>query len=206
MKKESAGSVANDGKGFHALYLWGLLYVCLTYVYPVIWYLTLPKPDETVSSQAAYDEFAKTHYGPLGENLSLLVLGIPLLLLLLNIIIVASSKKQHRKVFLNTARIIKYLLIPFYAAGAVLIVLLFLFMFTPVVIMIFVSPVIIGILCVLGWISLIGSAPFMFAYLSRSVKDGKNGKFFAFLVGFFQFFFTTDVIGTIICAIKEKKS
>ena len=200
-------ALRNDaGKGFHPLYLWGILYVLLTYAYPVLWYLTLPRPDESVNSSAAYREFAKQQNGPLGDKLPTLFLFIPVLLLLINVILAITMKKTHRRYFLNTARMIKYLLIPLYVIGGLLCVASFLLMFTPVVIMVFVGPVIMGVLAVMGWISMIGSAPMTFAYLKRSVKDGKNKEGFAILIRILQFFFVGDVLGVIICAIKERKA
>ncbi|MBR6477581.1 MAG: hypothetical protein IKS85_03950 [Lachnospiraceae bacterium] len=195
-----------DGRGFHWLYLWGLFYVIMTYAYPVIAFMSIPKVDESVTSSAAYKEAAKAQNGILGADLPFFVLVIPVALLIISIIIAVRSKSTHRRVLLNTAQIIKYLLIPFYIAGGLLIVIFILLMFTPVVIMIFISPVVIGILSVLGWISLAGSAPLMIAYLSKSVEDGRNIKSFALAAGICQFFFAADVISTIICAIKEKKS
>ena len=164
----------------------------MTYAYPVIAYLTVPKGDGSVNSSEAY-------------NLPLSVLAIPVVLLIMSIVIAARSKNVNRRVLLVTVEMIKYLLIPFYIMGGIAIVILFLLIFTPVVIMVFLSPVLIGLFCVLGWISLVGSAPFMIAYLSKAVKDKKHSKLFASVVGIFQFFFAMDVITTIICAIKEKK-
>lgn len=205
-EKMSGEVTKGNGKGFHLLYLWGLFYVIMTYAYPVIAFMTVPRVDGSVNSSAEYEKMAKVQNGALGSDLPLVVLVIPVVLLIMSIVIAALSKNSHRRVFLMTAELIKYLLIPFYIMGGITIVIFFLLMFTPVVIMIFVSPVVIGILSVLGWISLAGSAPFMIAYLSKAVKDKKLGKPFALLIGFLQFFFAMDVITTIICAIKEKKT
>ena len=196
----------NNGKGFHPLYLWGIFYVLMTYGYPVLWYLTLPKVDETVTSDAAYKEFARAQNGVLGEDLPLVFLGIPLLLLVINIILAIAMKKTGRRYFLNTARIIKYLLIPFYIMGGLLILALFLFMFTPVVIMIFIGPVAIAVLSVMGYISMIGSAPLMIAYLSKAAKEKKSSKLRTVIITIMQFIFGLDVLGTILCALKEKKA
>lgn len=196
----------NEGKrGFHPLILWGLTYVILTYAYPVFWYLTIPKVDDSVTSDAAYREAAIRQNGAMGESLPLVFLVIPVLLLIVNVILGVSMKNTSRRHFLNAVRIIKYLLIPFYGIGAVMIVALFLLMFTPIVIMAFVSPIVIAILSVMGWFSVAGAAPLMIAYLVKSVKDGKNGKLFAVVVSILQFFFAVDVITTIICAIKDRK-
>lgn len=193
-------------KGFHLLYLWGVLYVFLTYTYPVFWYLTLPNVDETVHSDAAYEAAARAQNGVLGTKLPLLFLTIPLLMLIVNIVIAVKARNRlDRRYFLNTAVIIKYGLIPFYLLGGCLIAIFALLTFTPVVIMIFVGPIVVGTLTVLGWISMIGSAPLTFVYLHSSVKDKKNGKIFAVIIGIMQCFFGLDVLGIVISAFKEKK-
>ena len=84
---EMETGVQNNEKRFHPLYLWGIIYVLMTYGYPVLWFLTLPKADETVTSDAAYKEFARAQNGALGENLPFVFLGIPIVLLLINIIL-----------------------------------------------------------------------------------------------------------------------
>ena len=203
---EMETGVQNNEKRFHPLYLWGIIYVLMTYGYPVLWFFTLPKADETVTSDMAYKEFARAQNGALGENLPFVFLGIPIVLLLINIILAIAMKKTGRRYFLNTARIIKYLLIPFFVIGGLLILAFFLFMFTPVVIMIFVSPMIMGILAVMGYISMVGSAPLMIAYLSKSSKENKNGALWTIAITIMQFIFGLDVLGTILCAIKEKKA
>ena len=192
-----------EKKKFHPLYLWGIICLILTYAYPILWYLTLPKVDDTVNSDAAYEALAKEQNGALGSDLPMLFFAIPFVLLVINIVISIVMKNTDRKVFLNVSRLIKYLMIPFYLAGGVVIVFFLLMMFTPVVIMVFVSPVIIAVLSVLGWISMAGTAPFMLAYLKKAKKDGWYKGGFTFVIGAMQFFFGLDVIGTIICAKRD---
>ena len=62
------------------MYLWALVYVALTYGYPVIAFMTLPKVDESVNSQAAYDAAAKAQNGALGSNLPFVFFLIPVAL------------------------------------------------------------------------------------------------------------------------------
>ena len=195
----------NGGKGFQPLYLWSIFYVLLTYAYPVLWYLTLPHVDESVHSDAAYEEAAKAQNGALGSDLPFVFLAIPVLLLVINIILSIAMKKTARRVMLNAARIMKYALIPFFVAGGIIIALTVLFTFSPVVIMIFIGPAIVAVLSVMGWISMVGSAPFVISYLKKSRRDGKNGKMFTVVITILQFFFGLDVLGTIICAVKEKQ-
>ena len=195
----------NKKKAFQPLYLWGIVCVLLTYGYPVLWYITFPKVDESVSSGAAYEAAAKAQNGDLGSNLPFVFLVIPLVLLMINLVIAVLGKEVPRKVFLNLSRMIKYALIPYYIAGGVVIALCILLMFTPVIIMAFVSPAIITVLSVLGYLSLLGTAPFMIAYLSKGVKDGVIGKGFSFVMGFLQFIFGLDVLATLICSGREKR-
>ena len=192
-----------ERKKFHPLYIWGIICLLLTYAYPVLWYVTLPKVDDTVTSDAAYEALAREQNGALGSDLPMVFFAVPFVLLVINIVISIVMKNTDRKVFLNVSRLIKYWMIPFYLAGGVIIVFFLLMMFTPIVIMVFVSPVVVVVLSALGWISMVGTAPFMIAYLKRARKDGQYKRFFTFVIGVMQFFFGLDVIGTIICAGRE---
>lgn len=195
----------NGGKGFHPLYLWSIFYVLLTYAYPVLWYFTLPHVDESVSSGAAYEEAAKAQNGALGSDLPFVFLAIPVLLLVINFILSVAMKQTERRILLNAVRIMKYALIPFFVAGGLIIAFALLLTFSPVVFMIFIGPAIVAVLSVMGWISMVSSAPLMISYLKKSQRDGKNGKLFTVVISILQFFFGLDVVGTIICAVKEKQ-
>lgn len=175
-------------RGFHPIYLWGAAYVLFTYAYPFL------------------GAFVTSWENDLGSVLSLVCLGIPLILLVVNIIIAIKERNTlDRRYFFNTALLIKYAMIPFFLVGGCLILLMGLLTFTPVVIMIFVGPMAVAILSAMGWISMVGSAPLTIAYLNRSLKDKKNGKLFAVIIGIMQFFFGLDVLGIIISAFKERR-
>jgi len=79
-----------------------------------------------------------------------------------------------------------------------------LLMFTPVVIMVFVGPAIAVSLSVIGWLGLLGAAPFSVAYIVRACKEGVHGKALSVFAVIFQFFFSVDVIFVIILAIKDR--
>ncbi len=192
-----------DGKGFHPMYIWAIVYVILTYIYPVMIYCAMTTEGESTTSQAAYEVAEEANKSAPGMDPMWFCL-IPVGLLLINMIVAICSKRVHRRVLLNSAQIMKYLLIPFYIAGGLLCVAFFLMIFSPVVIMLFVSTALISLFCIMGYISLVGSSTFMIAYLSKSVKDGKNGRLFSCAVGVLQFFFVADVIGTIVCAVKDR--
>ena len=190
---------AQDGKKrLHPLYIWALIYVVMTYLYPILWYKSQPM------SGGADSKSYEAASAASGTDISMFFLAVPIVLFLGSLIFSFVKKNEDRMVFLNAVKIIKFALIPFFIMGGVLIVLLFLLIFTPVVIMIFVMPVVIGIICVLGWLTLLGTMPLMFTYLSKSVKEGKVKKGFAIVIGIMQAFFGLDVLGTIISSIREK--
>ncbi|MBQ9490701.1 MAG: hypothetical protein IJU80_12300 [Lachnospiraceae bacterium] len=45
----------------------------------------------------------------------------------------------------------------------------------------------------------------MIAYLSKAAKDKRNGTLWTIVMTIMQFIFGLDVLGTILCVIKEKK-
>ncbi len=198
---DSANMVQNkdDGKGFCGLYVWSIIYVVMTYLYPLIVSKILESDNASLLNEAEYEA---------SKNLMKIAFAvglIPFVFLIVNIILAISMKKVHRRRLLNAVRIIKYSLIPFFVIGGIVIALFFLLMFTPVIIMVFVSPFVITLLSVMGWVSMVGSAPLVIAYLVKSVRDGVNGSGFAVVISIMQFFFCADVIGTIICGIKERQ-
>lgn len=185
--------------------VWSILYVLFTYLYPVLFYITIPKNSMEANSDAEFEELARAQNGFLGSNLPFLFLIIPVVLFVLNIIFAVKWKNTDRKTLLVACRIIKYSLIPYYIAGGLLIVVFALLIFTPIVIMIFVSPPVIAILSVIGWISMAGGAPTTIAYLVRGVKDKMISKGFAVVIAITQFFFGADVVGLIVCEFNEKR-
>ena len=133
-------------------------------------------------------------------------LCLPIILCVANyIIMVTIGKKVDRKTLLNCAVLVKYGLIPFYILGTILILMFLLFSFTPVPFMIFVGPYMIFVLSVIGWVILIGSAPFAIAYIMKSHKEGIHGKALSIITGILQFVFAFDVISIMILTVKEKR-
>ncbi|MGN0495915.1 MAG: hypothetical protein ACI4GW_06785 [Lachnospiraceae bacterium] len=165
-----------------------VLYIILVYAAPIAFFLVL----ELTS-----------------ENANALILGfffVPVVLSVINLIYVKCNYNDiSRTALLKCTLLIKYLLIPMYIVGGMLNVLLFFLIFTPVVFMVFVSPVIIGILCFFGWIYMIGGGIFSLAYIIKAAKEGVHGKFLSVIAGVLQFFFTVDVLSMMILSIKEKK-
>ena len=106
---------------------------------------------------------------------------------------------------LRGALIVKYVLIPFYIVGGINVALFALMMFTPVVFMVFLSPVIIGVLCFFGWIYLVGGTVFSLAYIIKAKKEKAHGTVLSVIGGIMQFFFAMDVISLMILSIKDKK-
>lgn len=194
-----------QGKRSRAMIWWSILYVLLTYLFPVLFYFTLPSNTAEANSDAEFKAMAQEQNGHPGSFLPLLFLLTPVLLLLLNILFSVIWRRSDRKTLLVSCRIIKYALIPYYIAGGLLIVIFFLLIFTPVVIMVFVSPPVIAVLSVVGWISMAGGAPTTIAYLVRGVKDRKFSKAFAVIIAITQFFYGADFVGMIVCEIWEKR-
>ena len=80
--------------------------------------------------------------------------------------------------------------------------------------MIFVSPPIIIVLSIIGWISLSESAPFMIVYFIKAGREGvfkgRNGGkagsiAFPIIGSVMQMFFCLDVIAAVFACFKEKR-
>jgi hypothetical protein len=174
-------------KGFHPIYILAGLYIFAIYMFPVIYF--------TVNRKVGNE-----------NNLQMWPLGLLIMGGLINLFVVITFKnKIGRNRLLNCTILIKYTLIPFYFIGGLAIVIALLLMFTPVVIMIFVGPMVAIVFSILGWIAMVGAAPFSVGYIRMSYKEGTHGKFISVLAGIFQFFFTVDVISIMILALKEKR-
>ena len=173
---------------FHPIYILATLYMLSKYLTPAL--IMLLKP---------YDNNDETFdYG--------FLLLVPIILDIVNLVVVIVNRnKLDRDVFLHCTLIIKYGLIPFYIIGGAVIALCGLLTFTPVVIMIFVGPMMVITLSVTGWIAMIGAMPFSITYIVKSAKEGANGKFISIAAAIAQVFFTFDVISIMILAIKERK-
>ncbi len=187
--------------GFHPLYIWSIACLVLTYGYIALYVIST--------------NFLRCFSGTENSALPMIFLCFPWFLTIANIIITATyGRKLDRRYLLGAALIIKYGLIPYFVIGGMAIALFFLLIFTPVVIMIFVSPPIIFVLSVIGWFTLTESIPFMVAYFIKAAKDGalsRNGMktaactVFAVFGCIMQMFFCLDVVAAVICCIKEKR-
>ena len=177
-------------KASGAIYIIPIVYVLGMYLMPVILW-------------ALGNAEASTDYANRGWVLALLI--IPIILGLVNLaVVLILGKKISRGQLLICTRIIKYALILFYFLGGLCIAVALLLMFTPVVIMVFVGPAIAILLSAIGWLGLLGAAPFSVAYIVRAYKEGVHGKALSVFAAIFQFFFTMDVIFVIILAIKDR--
>ena len=173
-------------KKFPVIYLLAILYVLSAYLGPVA---LLAMPDSDAAS-----------------IITSWLFWLPVILGVVNLIVVLAAKsKIERKQLLVCSMIIKYALIPFYLVGGLLIVLCLLLMVTPIVIMVFVGPVMALILGIYGWVILLGAAPFSVAYIVRSYKGGFHSKALLIISAIMQFLFTMDVIFITVLAVKERK-
>ncbi len=186
--------------GFHPLYIWSLACLVLTYTYIFIFVF-------------ATNLFSKI--GNKSSSIPFIFFLFPLFLTVANIVIsIVYRRRIDRRYFLGAAIILKYGLIPYFIVGGLLIAIFFLLIFTPVVIMVFVSPPIIITLLFLGWFSMSESAPFMIVYFvdaaKESAKTGKKslkvgGVLYAVFGGIMQMFFCLDVLAAEIACYKERR-
>ncbi len=140
------------------------------------------------------------------KGLAYIILFLPVALAVINVIYIKKNFNElSRDVLLRGALIVKYVLIPFYIVGGINVALFALMMFTPVVFMVFLSPVIIGVLCFFGWIYLVGGTVFSLAYIIKAKKEKAHGTVLSVIGGIMQFFFAMDVISLMILSIKDKK-
>lgn len=166
-------------RGFHPIYILPLLYVIMAYTFPVI--------------------FFKGDF----EN-RLLPLLMPIALGLVNLVITLVLRgKISRLYYLNFAVLIKYCLIPFYVAGAIVIAIALFFMLMPIAITVFIGPMVAVLFTVMGWLVLIGAAPYSLAYIIESRKENVHGRILSLAAGIMQFFFVTDIIAVIVLAFRE---
>lgn len=173
----------NSNKKFHPIYVVAILYVVITYLLPVIFMLTA------------------TDHRPLVSSISML---LPIIMGVANtVLVLVLFPKVNRRQFLVCSMIIKYALIPFYVVGGIVIVISLLLMFTPVVVMLFMGPMVAVLFAVMGWIILIGAAPYPIAYLVHARREGVHGSVLTIVSGILQFFFTADVITLTILVIKD---
>ena len=187
--------------GFHPLYIWSIACVVLTYGYIVLFVIS--------------SNFLRSFTGTENSRFPLVFFLFPLILTVANTIVsVTYGRKLDRRYLLGAALIIKYGLIPYFIFGGMVIAVFFLLIFTPVVIMIFVSPPIIIVLSIIGWVTLTESTPFMVAYFVKGASEGvlsrkgprsAAGIVFAIFGCLMQMIFCLDVLAAVICCFKEKR-
>lgn len=176
-----------ENKKFHWIYVLALCYVAAVYMAPVLSFLLGNNVED-------------------GSNLPFYPIGIPILLGIINFIIIHAKKDSIGRVrLLKCAVLIKYAMIPIYILGGLLIAICLLLMFTPVVIMVFVGPAVAIMLSFIGWLYMIGTAPYSLAYISESRKNGVHGRILCRAAAILQFFFIADVISIMVLALKEKR-
>ena len=174
-------------KGFHPIYILAGLYTVAIYVFPVIYFVVNIKMEKE-------------------SSLQMWPLGLPIIFGLINLLVVIRLKDKIGRIrLLNCAILIKYTLIPFYIIGGLVIAIALLLMFTPVVFMVFIGPMVAMVFSILGWIAMVGAAPFSIGYIRMSYKEGTHGKFLSVLGGVLQLVFTADVLSIMIMALKEKR-
>ena len=186
-----------QNKKFHPLYALSIAYVVIVYLFPVLFYALNPASEIENPQPSDYSRFSASQIVPL---------ILPAFMGLFNLVAVIACRDQvTRDQLLHCAILIKYSLIPFFIAGGLCIALTWLLTFSPVVIMIFIGPVVVAIFSVLGYIAMLGSAPYAIGYLIRCKQEKVHHPLLLTAGGIMQFIFVADTISLMILALKEKK-
>lgn len=148
-----------SGKASRAIYIVPVIYVLGMYMMPVLFWIICNMQESTDSFDAGW------------------IMVMPIVLGLINLaVVLILGKRISRVQLLICTRIIKYALIPFYVVGGFCIIVALLLMFTPVVVMIFVGPTVAIVLSAIGWLGLLGAAPFFNWLYYKGMQRGSTRK------------------------------
>lgn len=140
------------------------------------------------------------------NKLSKVLLILPVILSVYNLIYLNKNiDKINRDALLNAAVLVKYSLIPLFIAGFVLCLCFLLLMITPIVIMVFLGPMAVIVLSVIGWGCMVCGSVFSMAYIRKASKDKTHGIVFTVLAAICQFVSVLDVLALMVLTVKEKK-
>lgn len=171
--------------GWHPLYLWGIAYVLLTYLYVGGFFFGIDQNNTAIVLISA---------------------AVPFILSAVSLILaLVLRNKIHRDHFLNTAMLIRYCVIPYYLAGFAVGFMGVLGNIIVPFLMIFAGFLVALIIFFFGYITLLGTVPFIFVYTDKGVKEGSFTKNFALVIKIAQFVFVADTISALVAAFKEKK-
>lgn len=129
----------------------------------------------------------------------------PLLFVIFNwIFTLRLFKKLDEDILLKITVIIKYSLIPFFIIGGILIFGISLLSIVPYP-GLFVIGIFPPMLMFMGWMILLGAAPFSLAYIIKAYKKGQVNFIIFVLSIISQFIFSLDVIAVMYLTFKVKK-
>lgn len=176
-----------EDKGISCTIL-SIVYVVLAYISPLVGLRLIGSDAEKISSMA------------------FCTLVLPFLAGIVNAVYIRINRQKISRVaLLRCAIIIKYLMIPMYIIGGLLIAVFILLTCTPVVIMIFVGPFMIAVLSAYGYLTMLGGNAFSVAYIRKAREEGVHGRIVSATGMIFQFFFSLDVISIAALSLKERK-
>ena len=176
-----------EDKGISCTIL-SIVYVVLAYISPLVGLRLIGSDAEKISSMA------------------FCALVLPFLAGIVNAVYIRINRQKISRVtLLRCAIIIKYLMIPMYIIGGLLIAVFILLTCTPVVIMIFVGPFMIAVLSAYGYLTMLGGNAFSVAYIRKAREEGVHGRIVSTAGMIFQFFFSLDVISIAVLSLKERK-
>ncbi len=165
---------------FHPLFILPILYVAVIYTFPLFLLLDacgVPWPEQMENTLTA--NALVWYLGALAACFALQVF-VPLL----------AARRTDRVIFLKSAVIVKYSLIPlFLGCGAFFLIPLH-------------PAQVLFVVC--GWLIVAFTSPYIIIYLVKSYRQGIYTKIVAAVGCVLQFFFTADVVTVMLCALKEK--
>lgn len=199
-KKQKGENMDSKKKGFTSKWIYGWAFAYI--ISPYIW-LFCPDPGISIGENGLYAGAGGSPILLLG---ALLLEFLPLIFIVLNFVVVGTQKEKiSREQFLNCTILIKYGLLPLYCFGGLLVVFLILITFIPVPFMIFAGPMGALGLSFLGYILLLGSVPFAFAYLTKSRQEKVHARGLTTFAKIAQFIFVLDVVFIMVLSWKEKR-
>ena len=141
-----------------------------------------------------------------GAIVSIAFVAVPVCLGIFNGVYLKKNRNFiTREVLLQCTIRVKYLLIPMYVVGGLLNTCLIFLTFSPVIIYLFVGPVLVALLSAYGYMIMLGGSAFSFSYIKKSKQDGTHSRIICIATSVLQLVFTFDVLSVAVLAIKEKK-
>lgn len=166
---------------------YSILFIALNYIYPALFYFLL----SALESEAAIQR-------------SFLILLVPAACAVWNLIFVIRYRNDLDPVELYRASIrIKYGLVPFYALGGILVALCWASMLMPIVVTVFIGPMLALTLSAIGYMSVLAAAPITVPALCKDEDRSLVSSVGRGIGIVCQFFFVADVVTFAVISIRK---